>query len=97
MKPNRRQLCLLAALACLAPTMGAQAADYPTQPIRLIVPFAAGSGTDAIARITAQSLGEALKGTVIVENKAGANGSIAAEYVAKAAPDGYTLFMTTNT
>ncbi|MGH6638437.1 MAG: Bug family tripartite tricarboxylate transporter substrate binding protein [Polaromonas sp.] len=97
MKPNRRRLCLLAALACLAPTMGVQAADYPTQPIRLIVPFTAGSGTDAIARITAQALGEALKGTVIVENKAGANGSIAAEYVAKAAPDGYTLFMTTNT
>ncbi|MFC5523193.1 Bug family tripartite tricarboxylate transporter substrate binding protein [Polaromonas jejuensis] len=97
MKLNRRQLCLLAALAGLGPTFGVQAADYPTQPIRLIVPFAAGSGTDAIARITAQALGETLKGTVIVENKAGANGAIAAEYVAKAAPDGYTLFMTTNT
>lgn len=97
MKLNRRQLGLLAAFASLGPTFGVQAADYPTQPIRLIVPFAAGSGTDAIARITAQALGETLKGTVIVENKAGANGSIAAEYVAKATPDGYTLFMTTNT
>lgn len=97
MKLNRRQLCLLAALANLGPTFEVQAADYPTQPIKLIVPFAAGSGTDAIARITAQALGEALKATVIVENKAGANGVIAAEYVAKAAPDGYSLFMTTNT
>lgn len=70
---------------------------YPKQPIRIIVPFAAGSGTDAVARITGQMLGEALKGSVIVENKAGASGVIAAEFVAKAQPDGYTLFMTTNT
>lgn len=70
---------------------------YPKQPIRIIVPFAAGSGTDAVARITGQMLGEALKGSVIVDNKAGANGMIAAEFVAKAPPDGYTLFMTTNT
>ncbi|MDM0032580.1 tripartite tricarboxylate transporter substrate binding protein [Variovorax sp. J22P271] len=75
----------------------AQDAGYPKQPIRLVVPFAAGSGTDAVARITAQMLGEALKGSVIVDNRAGANGVIAAEAVAKAAPDGYTLFMTTNT
>src|ERR1700712_832078 len=60
---------------------------YPKLPIRLVVPFAAGSGTDAVARITAQTLGEALKGSVIVDNRAGANGVIAAEIVAKAAPD----------
>jgi tripartite-type tricarboxylate transporter receptor subunit TctC len=99
MNIHRRHLCRLAALASLSFSfsLGVQAADYPAQPIKLIVPFAAGSGTDAIARITAQALGEALKATVIVDNKAGANGVIAAEFVAKAAPDGYTLFMTTNT
>jgi len=93
---RRRVLSLLGGLA-LAPAVRAQPADWPAQPIRLIVPFAAGSGTDAVARITAQALSDALKTPVVVDNKAGANGIIAAEYVAKAAPDGYTLFMTTNT
>lgn len=88
-----------AALAGVAPWALAEdgAAAYPKQPIRLVVPFAAGSGTDAVARITAQMLGEQIKGSVFVDNKAGANGVIAAETVAKAPPDGYTLFMTTNT
>lgn len=86
-----------AGLGVAVPWAFAQEAGYPKQPIRLVVPFAAGSGTDAVARITAQLLGEALKGSVIVDNRAGANGVIAAEAVAKAAPDGYTLFMTTNT
>ncbi|WP_062367330.1 Bug family tripartite tricarboxylate transporter substrate binding protein [Variovorax paradoxus] len=85
-----------AGLAGAAPWAFAQE-GYPKQPIKLIVPFAAGSGTDAVARITAQMLGEALKASVIVDNRAGANGVIAAEFVAKAPPDGYTLFMTTNT
>jgi len=97
---SRRRFIAAAAgtgLAGAAPWALAQETAYPRQPIRLVVPFAAGSGTDAVARITAQMLGEALKGSVIVDNKAGANGVIAAEAVAKAAPDGYTLFMTTNT
>ena len=85
-----------AGLAGAAPWAFAQE-GYPKQPIKLIVPFAAGSGTDAVARITAQMLGEALKASVIVDNRAGASGVIAAELVAKAPPDGYTLFMTTNT
>lgn len=96
---NRRRFISISAAAGLvsaAPWAFAQE-GYPKQPIRIIVPFAAGSGTDAVARITGQMLGEALKGSVIVENKAGANGVIAAEFVAKAQPDGYTLFMTTNT
>jgi len=84
-------------LASAAPWAFAQDGGYPRQPIRIVVPFAAGSGTDAVARITGQMLGEALKGSVIVDNKAGANGVIGAEAVAKAPPDGYTLFMTTNT
>jgi tripartite-type tricarboxylate transporter receptor subunit TctC len=72
-------------------------AQYPNKPIRLVVPFAAGSATDSIARVVAQALIERLGQTVIVDPKPGASGQIAAELVAKSAPDGYTLFMTTNT
>ncbi len=77
-----------------APVM---AQSYPTAPITLVVPFAAGSGTDGVARSVAQKLSERLKQPVIVENKAGASAQIAAQHVAAAKPDGYTLFMTTNT
>ena len=97
---NRRYFCLaaLAGAGTIAHSFAlAQSGGFPRLPIKLVVPFAAGSGTDAVARITALALGELLKTSVVVENKAGANGSIAAEFVAKAAPDGYTLFMTTNT
>jgi len=85
----------IAALAALA--LGAQAQTYPNRPITLVVSFAAGSGTDSVARIVGQKLSERLKQPVVVENKAGANGQIAAEYVKNAKPDGYTLWMTTNT
>jgi len=96
---SRRRFISIGAAAGLAGAAPWAFAEegYPKQPIKLIVPFAAGSGTDAVARITAQMLGEALKTPVIVDNRAGANGVIAAEFVAKAPPDGYTLFMTTNT
>ena len=72
-------------------------ADYPDRPISLVVPFPAGSGTDAAGRIFAQEIGKHLNGQVIVENKPGANATIAANFVARAKPDGYTLFVTTNT
>lgn len=72
-------------------------AAYPEKPISLIVPFPAGSGTDAVGRIFAESISKQLGQPVIVENKPGANATIAANYVAKAKPDGYTLFVTTNT
>ncbi len=75
---------------------GARADTYPSRPITIVTPFAAGSVTDATARVMAKYLSEALKQTVIVQNKAGAGGMIAAEAVARAAPDGYTLLLTTN-
>jgi tripartite-type tricarboxylate transporter receptor subunit TctC len=72
-------------------------AAYPEKPITLVVPFPAGSGTDAVGRIFAEDISKQLGQPVIVENRPGANATIAANYVAKAAPDGYTLFVTTNT
>lgn len=70
---------------------------WPAKPIRLIVPFAPGSGTDSAGRVLAQELSQRLGQQVIVENRAGAFGQIAAELVARSPADGYTLFMTTNT
>jgi tripartite-type tricarboxylate transporter receptor subunit TctC len=83
----------LLGIVAMAPARAA----YPEQPITLIVPFPAGSGTDAVGRIFGNELGRLLNGQVIVENKPGANATIAANYVARAKPDGYTLFVTTNT
>ncbi|MBK8015625.1 MAG: tripartite tricarboxylate transporter substrate binding protein [Betaproteobacteria bacterium] len=74
------------------------AADaYPSRTVRLVVPFAAGSATDTMARLLAQELSPRLGQSVVVENKAGGLGQIAAQHVARSAPDGYTLFVTTNT
>ncbi len=95
---------LLAALATLAAASLCQVTyaqsggrAWPTQTIRLIVPFTPGTGMDTIARIVAPKLGERLGQAVIVENKAGASGNIGADAVAKAAPDGYTLMVGANT
>jgi tripartite-type tricarboxylate transporter receptor subunit TctC len=70
-----------------------QAQDYPTKPIRLIVPFPVGGSSDAIGRMLADRLGPILKQTIVVENKAGAGGMIGTDAVAKAAPDGYSLVL----
>jgi tripartite-type tricarboxylate transporter receptor subunit TctC len=81
----------------LISSFNASAQIYPTKPVKLVVPFPAGSATDQVARLTGQQLQEALKQPFVVENKPGAQGAIAAEFVAKSAPDGYTLLVTTNT
>lgn len=92
------------ALFALAPTGAiytdmalAQSGNYPNHGITLVLPFAAGSGTDTTTRLISKELGTALNTTIVIDNKAGANGSIAASFVARSAPDGYTLFVTTNT
>ena len=83
-------LALAAVVSASAPTL---AQDYPTRPVRVIVPFPAGSGTDVIARRIADKLQRNLKQPFFVDNKAGANGIIAAQAAATAEPDGYTIFI----
>jgi tripartite-type tricarboxylate transporter receptor subunit TctC len=82
----------LPALACQA-----QTATYPDRPVKIVVGFAAGGGTDVAARVLAQKLSQTLGQSVVVENRPGASGMIAAEAVAKSTPDGYTLMMGTQT
>lgn len=89
-------LVLAAAVAALAPG-GARAQAYPAKPITFVVPFAAGSATDQLARALGQSITDQTKQAVVVDNKGGASGMIAAQQVARAAPDGYTVLITTNT
>jgi tripartite-type tricarboxylate transporter receptor subunit TctC len=84
---------LLVTFVCLGM---AYAQNYPDRPIRLIVPFGAGGITDQTARIVAQELSKQLGQTVVVENRPGAGGAVAAGQVAKAASDGYTLMIMTN-
>jgi tripartite-type tricarboxylate transporter receptor subunit TctC len=79
------------------PQAAAAADDYPARPIKIIVPFPAGAGPDQVARLLGQHLQEAFGQTVVIENRAGALGSIGAAEVARSAPDGYTLLMGTNT
>lgn len=86
---------IAALLLCAAGSVSAQ--TYPGKPVKVVVPFGAGSATDTVARQVGQLLSEALGQQFIIDNKPGANGSIGAEFVAKAAPDGYTLIMSTNT
>lgn len=91
---RRYQLGVAAlALFAIAHPVLAQSPAWPKRPIKLVVPFAAGGNTDGIARLTAERISQTLGQTVIVENKAGANGAIAADFVAQSPPDGYTLFM----
>ena len=93
MKPTLR----IAALACTLTALAAGAQEFPAKPITFVVPFAAGSATDQLARALGQSVAEQSKQSVVVDNKPGASGFIAAQQVAKAGADGYTVLITTNT
>ena len=94
---TRRLLACLSLCLIAGPVFAQATADaYPTKPIRIVVPFGPGSGTDTVTRLVGQHLEAALKQSVITDNRPGASGSIAASAVARAAPDGYTLLMGTN-
>src|SRR5580693_5554435 len=90
-----RRACIAAATAALALWIAGPAAaqTYPTRPVTLIVPFPAGGGVDAVARIVAEKLGSGLGQQVIIDNRGGVAGVIGMRVAAKAAPDGYTIVM----
>lgn len=92
MKPVRKAL-VIATVAIFAGTVHAQ---YPTKPVRIVVPFAAGSSTDVVARILAQPLQQSLGQTFVIDNRPGADGALAGDMVARAPADGYTLLLATN-
>jgi len=95
---NRRQALLLSAgtaasLALPAAMAQGPSGAYPDRPVKIVVPFAPGAGTDAIARLVAQKLGEVLNASFVVDNRAGASGAIGTQFVAQSPADGYTLLL----
>nr|MBF0681582.1 tripartite tricarboxylate transporter substrate binding protein [Pseudomonas sp.] len=97
MKETRYIVCALAAALSLGTLTHAQASDFPAQPVRMVIGYAAGGPTDITARALAQDLAPLLGQSVVVENRPGASASIAADYVAKSSPDGYTVLVTSLT
>ena len=100
MKKSPLAIATIAGLALFAGAALAQTKtdqqNYPVRPVRVVVAFAAGSATDSVARVFGRKLGDLLGQPFVVENRAGANGVIGSDFVAKAAPDGYTLLVGTN-
>ena len=92
-----KRLAIAAALTCAAvlAAVAARADNYPNRPIRVVVGFSAGSGADITARVVGQRMGQILGQQIVVENKTGAGSSLAAEFVARAPKDGYTLLLAT--
>lgn len=96
---SRRQALISIGVVGVAAGLAAPAtlaqgpATYPDRAVKMVVPFAPGAGTDAMARLIAQKLAESMKATFVVENKAGASGAIGTQFVAQAPPDGYTLLL----
>jgi tripartite-type tricarboxylate transporter receptor subunit TctC len=93
---NRRRMIKLTATAALTPRLACPAiaqSNWPTKPVRILIPFTPGGGADTIARLVALKMTEVLGQQFIVESKPGAGGNIAAEYTARSAPDGYTMFL----
>ena len=92
---QRRTVLIAAAALALAAPLGALAQDFPSRPVKLVVPFGPGTTTDIIARVYAEAMGKALGQAIVVENKSGAGGNIGSDLVAKAPADGYTILMGT--
>src|SRR5215218_2671946 len=95
--PTRRAALAVAAAAALSVALPAAAQTHPDKPMRIMVGASAGGGTDILARMLAEKFATDFKQTVVVENRPGASNTIAAEMTAKAAPDGATLLLATNT
>jgi len=92
-KWSRRAIGSLASFLLIVPTLALAQSDYPNRPIRLVVGYPPGGTTDVIARVTGEALSRTIGQPVIVENKPGAGGTIASDFVSRAAPDGYTLLV----
>ena len=90
---SRRRMLVSAAAGVGLLAAGARASQYPDKPIKIVVPFAPGAGTDAMGRLLAQKLGEQLQVSVVVDNKTGASGAVGTQWVAQSAADGYTLLL----
>ena len=97
MKPVKFALALVLGTWFLGSASPAQTQSFPERPIKMIVGFSAGGGTDVVARILAQKMSDTIGQSVVVENRTGASGLIAAEAVAKSPPDGYTIMMGSQT